>query len=108
PSGTVITTSPIALTCPTAASEYDSIVRPPIFTNALGAPDPSRVPIPAATMIAEAVTLRPCPRNLPRAGLFAFAFSLFHCFTLSLFRHPSEIRTPNLRLQQNRRPLRQK
>src|ERR1019366_2394698 len=76
----------------------DSIVRPPIFTNALGTPDPSRTPLPAATMIAEAVTLRRCPRKLPRAGLFAF----------SLFRHASEIRTPNLRLQQNRRPLSQK
>ena len=59
PSGTVITTSPIELTCATAPSEYESIARPPTLTNALGTPDPSRTPLPAATMIAEAVNATP-------------------------------------------------
>src|SRR5271166_1137692 len=91
PSGTVSISSPKELTCATAASEYESIVRPAILTNALGASDPSRTPPPAATMIAETVNL-----------LLAAPNCRAQKNSLSLFRHASEIRTPNLHLQQIR------
>src|SRR5215469_3309413 len=54
PAGTAMTTSSIALTCAIDSSDHESMVRPASFTKALGSLRPSRLPLPAATMIAEA------------------------------------------------------
>jgi hypothetical protein len=75
------------LICLTATSEYDSIVRPPIFTNALGASDPSRTPLPAATITTDAL-------NLPTLSIYPLAM-------------PATVVYQRPCLQQNRRALRQ-
>ena len=49
-------------------------MRPPIFTNALGTDDPSRTPLPAATMIAEA--FNSTPLEAPTAAHPAVAMKL--------------------------------
>src|SRR5258708_26892154 len=53
PSGTAIPSSLIDGTLATTRSEYESIVRPPILTNAFGSLLPSLTPLPAATIIAD-------------------------------------------------------
>src|SRR5258708_20869854 len=54
PSGTAIPSSLIDEILATTRSEYESIVRPPILTNAFGSLLPSLTPLPAATIIADA------------------------------------------------------